>query len=70
MVAMKCFLKQLPEVVSWLEYMESPLIVYVSPRAEFMGTKYNVHIHRYGTPDFGNIIVYIFKSINIDNKSF
>ena len=46
MVAKECSWKQLTDVVLWLEYMESPLIVYVTLLAEFMGTKWNIYIHR------------------------
>ena len=38
-------------------------MIYGSMQAEFMGSKYNDHIHRYGTPIFGKIDVYISKSI-------
>ena len=43
-------------------------MVYGSPQAEFMVTKHTGHIHRYGTPFFGNIIVYVSKPINNDNN--
>ena len=46
MVAKECLWKQLTYVVLWLEYMESPLIVYVSLLTESMGTKCNIYIHR------------------------
>ena len=46
------------------------VIIYGSLQAEFMETKYNSHIHRYGTPIFGKIVVNIFKSINNNNQIF
>ena len=46
MVTKECLWKQLTDVVWWLEYMESPLIVYASLLTEFMGTKCNIYIHR------------------------
>ena len=36
-----------------------PMVIYDSLQADFMETKYNGHIHRYGTPILGNIFVYI-----------
>ena len=45
-------------------------MIYGSLQAEFMETKYNSHIHGYGTPVFGKIVVDIFKSINNNNKIF
>ena len=42
-------------------------MIYGSVQAEFMETKYNGHIHRYGTPTFGKIVVYISKPINNNN---
>ena len=44
------------------------LATYASLQAEFMGTKHNGHTHRYGTPIFGNIVVYVSKPINKDNQ--
>ena len=38
-------------------------MIYGGLQAEFMETKYNGHIHRYGTPLFGKIIVYLSKLI-------
>ena len=39
-------------------------MIYGSLQAEFMETKYNSHIHRYGTFIFGKII------ISLDTKFF
>ena len=43
-------------------------MIYGNLRAEFMETKYNGHIHRYGTHVFGKIVVYISKPINNNNQ--
>ena len=43
------------------------VMIYGSPQAEFMETKYNSHIHGYGTSVFGKIVVNISKSIVKDN---
>ena len=45
-------------------------MIYGSLQAEFMETKYNSHIHGYGTFVFGKIVVYIYKSINNNNQIF
>ena len=47
-----------------------PVMIYGSLQAEFMETKYIGHMHRYGPPIFGNIVVYISKTINNNNKHF
>ena len=39
-------------------------MIYGSLQAQFMETKHNGHIHRYGTPIFGNIVVYLSKPID------
>ena len=39
------------------------VMVYGSPKADFMETMYNSHIHKYGTSIFGKIVVNISKSI-------
>ena len=44
------------------------MMIYGSLQAEFMETKYNSHIHWYGTPVFGKIVVYISKPINNNNQ--
>ena len=46
------------------------VMIYGSLQAEFMETKYNSHIHGYGTSVFGKIVVNISKSINNNNKIF
>ena len=46
------------------------VMIYGSLQAEFMETKYNSHIHRYGTSVFGKIVVNISKSINNNNQIF
>ena len=43
-------------------------MIYGSLKAAFMDTKHNGHIHRYGTPIFGTISVYVSKPINNDNQ--
>ena len=40
------------------------MMIYGGLQAEFMETKHNGHIHSYGTPIFGNIVVNVFKPIN------
>ena len=42
-------------------------MIYGSLQAEFMETKYNSHLHRYGTFIFGKIAVNISKPINNNN---
>ena len=37
------------------------MMIYGSPQAEFTETKHNSHIHGYGTPILGKIVVYISK---------
>ena len=43
-------------------------MIYGSLQAEFLETKHNGHVHRYGTPIFGDIVVYESKPINNDNQ--
>ena len=43
-------------------------MIYDSLHAEFMETKDNGHIHRYGTPISDEIVVHVSKSINNDNQ--
>ena len=44
------------------------VMIYGSLQAEFMETKYNSHIHGYGTSVFGKIVVDISKSINNNSQ--
>ena len=44
------------------------VMIYGSLQVEFMETKYNSHIHVYGTSVFGKIVVNISKSINNNNQ--
>ena len=46
------------------------MMITCSLQAEFMETKYNSHIYRYGTSIFGKIVVDISKSINNNNQIF
>ena len=46
------------------------VMIYGSLQAEFMETKYNSHIHGYGTSVYGKIVVDISKSINNNNLLF
>ena len=46
------------------------VMIYGSLQAEFMETKYNSHIDRYGTSVFGKIVIDISKSINNNNQIF
>ena len=39
------------------------MMIYGSLQAEFMETKYNGHIHRYG-----KIVVYLSKAVNNNNQ--
>ena len=34
----------------------------------FLDINHDGHIHRYGAPVFGNIVVYVYKPINNDDK--
>ena len=40
------------------------MMVYSSLQAEFMVTKYDGHIHRYGALVFGKLVIYVSKSID------
>ena len=46
------------------------VMIYGSLQAEFMETKYNSHIHGYGTSVFSKIVVNIAKLINNNNQIF
>ena len=46
------------------------VMIYGSLQADFMETKYNKHIHGYGTSVFGKIVVNLSKSINNKNQIF
>ena len=46
------------------------VMIYGRLQTEFMETKYNSHIHGYGTSVFGKIVVNISKSINNNNQIF
>ena len=46
------------------------VMIYGNLQAEFMETKYNSHMHGYGTSVFGKIVVNISKSINNNNQIF
>ena len=43
-------------------------MIYGSLQAEFVDTQYNGHIHRYWTPSFGNIVVYLSKPLYNGNQ--
>ena len=43
------------------------MMVYSSLQAEFMVTKYDGHIHRYGALVFGKLVIYVSKSIDNNN---
>ena len=38
-------------------------MIYGSLQADLMGTKHNGHINSYGTPIFGDMVVYVSKPI-------
>ena len=44
------------------------MMVYSSLQAEFMVTKYDGHIHRYGALVFGKLVIYVSKSIDNNNE--
>ena len=44
------------------------VIIYGSLQAEYMETKWNSHIHRYGTHIFDKIVVSIFEPINTNDQ--
>ena len=46
------------------------VMIYGSLQAEFMETKHNSHIHRYGTSVFGKIVIDISKSIKHNDQIF
>ena len=46
------------------------VMIYGCLQAEFMETKYNSHIHGYGTSVFGKIVVDKSKVINNNNRIF
>ena len=46
------------------------VMIYGIPQAEFMSTKLNCHIHRYGTPISDDIVVYVSKLILNRNQTF
>ena len=46
------------------------MMVYSSLQAEFMVTKYDGHIHRYGALVFGKLVIYVSKSIDNNNQWF
>ena len=46
------------------------VMIYGSLQAEFTETKYNSHIHGYGTYVFGKIVVNKSQSINNNNQIF
>ena len=45
------------------------MMVYSSLQAEFMVTKYDGHIHRYGALVFGKLVIYVSKSIDNNNNN-
>ena len=45
-------------------------MIYSSLQAEFMETMDNGNIHRYGTPVYGKIVVYLSKTNNNNNDIF
>ena len=45
-------------------------MIYCSLQAEFVDIKYNGHIHRYWTPSFGNIVVYLSEPLYNGNQIF
>ena len=45
-------------------------MIYSSPQAKFKETMPNGRIRRYGASFFGDIIVYVFKSINEEKQIF
>ena len=44
------------------------MMIYGSMQGEFVGTRHNGQIQRYGTPIFGDIVVDRSKPINNDDK--
>ena len=45
------------------------MMVYSSLQAEFMVTKYDGHIHRYGALVFGKLVIYVSKSMEGGKKN-
>ena len=46
------------------------MMIYGFMQVEFMETKHNGHIPSYGSPIFGNIVVYVSRPINNNNQIF
>ena len=67
-VAMECFFATVDRGSIMARIHWWSVMVYGSLQAKFLETKYNGHIHRYGTPI--KIVVYISKAINNNNKIF
>ena len=44
------------------------MVIYGRLQAEFMASKHNGHIHRYGTAVFGDIVIEVSKSIKNGNQ--
>ena len=67
-VAIEFFLAAVHKGSTLAKIHRGSVMIYGSLQAEFMETKYNGHIHRYGTYTFGKIVVYVFKPIDNNNQ--
>ena len=67
-VAMECLFVTVDgcSIMAWIHRWS--VRIYGSLQAEFMETKYNSHIYRYGTPVFGTSVFNVSKSINNNNQ--
>ena len=59
-VAIECYFATVDRGSIIVRIHRWSVMIYGSPQAEFMETKYNGHIHRYGTSVFGKIVVTIY----------
>ena len=69
-VAIKCYFAAVDRGSIMARIHRWSVMIYGSLQAEFMETKYNSHIHRYGTSVFGQIVINTSKSINNNNQIF
>ena len=67
-VAIECFFATVYRGSIMARIHRWSVMIYGSLQAEFMETKYNNHIHGYGTSVFGKIVVDISKTINNKNQ--
>ena len=69
-VSKECFLATVDRGSIMARIHRWSVMIHGCLQAEFMETKYNGYIHRYGTHIFGKIFVCISKPINNNNQIF